>query len=797
MMAAPAPAGGAASPRRAAGGGGGGGAIEALVASVGEGAPAVAVEELLGRLDERRDALLAALAGAAAARFAAPPPPPADAPALAADAAARDALAALAERDLAGGDAACAAAAAAAGAHAAAERDLAAAAGAAAAARAGADLAAGLAAFDAAAARADYAGAAEAAVQLEAVVASAPALGAPAAAAVAARASPLRARVAAAPGRLLTAAAAGGFAPAPAGPRAATELADVWRAAAALGVLPATLAALADFLLERSVAPILAAAAAATRAPGAPADGGAIAERLLYKALKAAAEGALGGRAELAAGLGEALWPRLARAYVAARLEPLAGGGLLDLRGGGAAAETAEQPPAAAPEADLDLGALARRGALGAKLEEKAAKLGLLPAAAGPIAAAAAAGAARAARARRAALAAAARDLLASAAAHETEVVAAPAWAPPGGVAEAADARALFEAAGAAGAEAELAGEASLLNPGPYAVSRAVAEIARRMRSALVAAAAAGSAAAAAAAAAAALDAAALVVALPPRSPGAAGAGDSAELEALQREQGDPLLLPYPAALRYNDCMHVYRTLCALPYCLSPALARLLPGAGFAAAAARARAAGLAALEGMVGAQRRELLALAAELAPPAGGLDAGALIRARRAGMQLAAAFRRLGAVLRPALPPPALAAVAGALLDAAAAQACAALLARRDISVEESEQLPGLLEGLARGGLRDAALLGAPGGAPGGALAAALDAAAPSAARLAAVLSVLEARLAEIAARWADGSLAAAGLSARDVGRLVGALFEETEPRAELLSRLEADEESEYEDA
>ena len=63
----------------------------------------------------------------------------------------------------------------------------------------------------------------------------------------------------------------------------------------------------------------------------------------------------LGGNEELAAGLGAALWPRLAAAYVAARLAP------------------------ARPTSEGEVEAFSRRAGLGARLEGKAQKLGLLP----------------------------------------------------------------------------------------------------------------------------------------------------------------------------------------------------------------------------------------------------------------------------------------------------------------------------------------------------------------------------------------------------------------------------------
>jgi hypothetical protein len=112
------------------------------------------------------------------------------------------------------------------------------------------------------------------------------------------------------------------------------------------------------------------------------------------------------------------------------------------------------------------------------------------------------------------------------------------------------------------------------------------------------------------------------------------------------------------------------------------------------------------------------------------------------------------------------------------------------RDISVDESEQIPAILDQLTSGPLADAALAG--GGAPAAPadaerLRAALAAATPSVARLRQLCELMDARLAEIRRRWDGGVLSAAGLSANDVCGLVCALFEDTPPRRDLLRHLQ----------
>jgi hypothetical protein len=57
----------------------------------------------------------------------------------------------------------------------------------------------------------------------------------------------------------------------------------------------------------------------------------------------------------------------------------------------------------------------------------------------------------------------------------------------------------------------------------------------------------------------------------------------------------------------------------------------------------------------------------------------------------------------------------------------------------------------------------------------------------RLRAVLGLLDARLSDIVAAWEAGSLSAAGLALHEVGRLVMALFEDTDYRAQCLQRME----------
>lgn len=115
------------------------------------------------------------------------------------------------------------------------------------------------------------------------------------------------------------------------------------------------------------------------------------------------------------------------------------------------------------------------------------------------------------------------------------------------------------------GAFSGLEDEDPLLAGGEYAISRAAEGAVALMREALAEAVRSGNAALAQAMCGAVVDIAATVVALP--AAGAAGAGAGAAADAQQAEQAaaaaqQQLLLPYPAALRHNDCHYVYQARC-------------------------------------------------------------------------------------------------------------------------------------------------------------------------------------------------------------------------------------------
>eukprot|EP00887_Chlorella_sp_A99_P003530 scaffold7.g3530.t1 len=810
----------------------------------GEGLTSAALQELLHKVDVRKEEVLLtlyALVGERLAAEAEPLPSPSgdaavpavDAPALEEDAAFSSALASLHERGLVE-DAAAAQVVALAAQHTQLCTALHVATAAAAAARASAQLQQRLAELDAAVAEGRYAAAAQLAVELQdAVQASDTAAAAAAAAAgggdgsaaaaaaadawqqVEARVGPLRQQLLDAVGRLVELDPSTHL-PRPAGEsaEAVAALQEAWQGQRLLGLLPQGLTSLANLVLSQCVRSILAAeqeTAAAATAAGVPApgdspasslasttlsrltvrgDGRSRLERQLYKLLKAVVEQLLGGSVELAAELGPLLWPELAAAYVAVQLKPLR------------------------PQSDDELLAFSRRASLGVKLEQKAVKLGLLPPPAGAApaggggagAAASAGGEGPVTRyvqhtvgkllaAKRSRFIAAARDLLASpAAAQETATVGVP---QPGSrgtpKAGGAASRSLFgvgvggparQGSGAA-ANGGLEAEPPLLAGGEYVVTKAAQGAVALMREALSEACRSGNSALAQAMCGAVVDVAAMVVALPG---GAAATGAGGE---------DAQLLPYFAALRYNDLHYVYQTLCNLPYAHAPRLQQLVHrNINFINPANRLRRAGEEVLDAMVGRQAQELLQVVEEF-------------QCRRAVVQLLAGFKRLGGVLRGVLSPAAFVEVAGHLIQAVCEQITGDIMSLPDISVDDSEQIPRILDDLvssiheavlsgggapsssAAAAAADGARPGGPllGGAPLEAVAAALEEATPAVWKLRELAELLDIRMVEIRQRWQEGRLPALGFSAAEVAHLVCALFEDTDLRRDFLALLEGE--------
>jgi len=564
-------------------------------------------------------------------------------------------------------------------------------------------------------------------------------------------------------------------------------LAQVWQAAAALNVLPDSLQNLSMFIIEICVKAIIrdellasataannatvmespansiassALSAATTTRGGAAAKAGA--ERALYRCFKSVCENALGSNAGLIHQLGESFWPGASGAYIAAKLRP------------------------AKPVEDSELAGFMRAGSLAMKLEQKAVKLGLWNAEhEGPIAKFVRQAVGRVLAGKRVKYVTAARDLLTSSAAKETTAVSGippmPEKSPSFGTTSAS--RALFNSTGlknstvaATAALEELHGEPPIGDVGPYAVSRASVGLVSLMHDALGEACRSGSAALAQAMCGAVVDLASLLLALDPST--------------TDQER----VLPYIAALRYNNCLHVYRALCLLPQAHAPRLQSLVhPAVNFIAPARRVRDFGDAAMQSMVSRQRSELLDIASELRNWRG-LDGPGVIRCNKATRQLLAAFQRLTSVLYGVLPKYMFINVASELVNAVCGVIADAILEMGDISEEESQQIPNILglltapdtgiiatiAGMSTSMTQESEVAEKT-GSDGAKIAKIeqneLAMACSQVARLKEVCEMLDIPSREIALRWRSGRLAAVGLTKEQVVDMVRALFEDNE--------------------
>ena len=498
-------------------------------------------------------------------------------------------------------------------------------------------------------------------------------------------------------------------------------------------------------------------------------------------------------RAPTLAAFGDALWPRFAALYRSAIERRLAAGG-----GGGGAAAAA---------------ALRGAQAAAAGLEAAARDLGLLAGAAGAAAEPLGAAVARAVRA----------SYHAAQLPYLERARAAAARAGPGGAPAVTVGAPLpldgdfYRRCRAGQAKAwELDDPPSgwdasgpVLATGLYQVSEAALDATRIVDDALAAAAASGDAAEAAARASAVPKVAAMFAALPP----ALSAADA----------------PGAALLRANDLNHLANHLLLAPFVHGPELAALLGGEPwFGDEALRLRAQARALLNEALSAQQAALAEPLAALLPlgdaaaalaAAGGAAGAALgavaggggggggsrdaaASATRAVKAVLYTLERAGRLVWPALPPGEALDFSARLLAPLFRALCDGVLAMDEVAEAECDAVVALCRPIARGapgallkgavGSGGSAALGLDAGAAGAGLdagallEAALARRARGAARLEALLSQLEDKLAGIAARWEAGELAAAGLTAAEVARVVEAVFADTETRAQALQRI-----------
>ncbi|KAK9824037.1 hypothetical protein WJX72_007197 [[Myrmecia] bisecta] len=347
--------------------------------------------------------------------------------------------------------------------------------------------------------------------------------------------------------------------------------------------------------------------------------------------------------------------------------------------------------------------------------------------------------------------------------------------------------------------------EGPLLAAGVYRISSSAAQITYLLHAALTEACQSRNAAILQSMAAAIRDIVALMIALPP----------VVHAERLKGcypyTIGCPLhQVPHFAALHFNACQHVASQLLLLPQAFEPRLSQLA-GAPleFIRDAQDLRNAGWQQLQAQVQSQLQEVLGILDGASHFRNVSLAQRGITARKIVQQVLYFFRHLGGVLRDVLAPHEFVLAASALLQAVSSRITDDLLAIPDISVEESEDLPNILQPFVA--KATAAFLGSAGRRPASphyaagaaaavgrevgldqgevsdeVLVAAIKAAAPALTKLQAVLRLMDMRLVEIQRAWQDDRLQQAGLSVAEACHLVEALFEDTDLRREVLNSM-----------
>ena len=612
----------------------------------------------------------------------------------------------------------------------------------------------------------------------------------------------------------------------------ASALAQVWEAAATLGVLPSALLSLSTTILDHCITPILlahndsstsasaavpfrgrsvmespagsvasSALSAATAVGGGGAAAAAAGERALYRCFKSLCEGALGNNEEMIARFGHVFWPPVASSYISIKLAP------------------------AKPSTDAELAVFMRAGSLAIKLEQKAVKLGLWPSAPpssggeeagrkekeGPISKFVRVTIGRMLANKRIKYASAARDLLTSSTAlKETTTTTSPS-SPSSSFHKSTTnntSRALFTNTSTSTSNAsahaitnELKQEPVVGDVGTYIISRAAEGLTALMHEALSEACRSGSAALAQAMCGAVIDLASLFLAVVhPTTP---DDNDTSTDLASEANPASPNYVPFVAAVRYNDCMHIYRTLCILPQLHAPRLQALVhPALTFAVPARRVRASGEALLSSMVAAHRQQLLGAMRELRQWQG-LDGPGVIRCNKTVRQVLGGFQRLGGSLYGVLPRRVFVVdVAAHLANVVCETLADDILSMGDISADESEQIPRILGGLTApaDGIASHVVSGCfPSSTTRSSTAtleqdkewvkSTFEEAAVQINRLQEVCHLLDIPSREIAMRWRSGRLAAVGLTKQQVVDMVRALFEDNEfSRASLQAILQS---------
>lgn len=573
------------------------------------------------------------------------------------------------------------------------------------------------------------------------------------------------------------------------------SLARVWEAAAILDIFDQALVGLAAFIVQHCIAPICS-------VEGTPHG---VMERAMYKVLKATVDTTLdcAGSSrltprELRSRFGAVFWPVASERYIESKLRPLLS--TIDR------SSTTDRMESGIDE-------LLRTGQLGVKLEDKAMKLGLLgDQREGPIGQFVRQALMNYTDQQRSKRLWYAREALSKcysmaspSPAAEEELVLVTSFSrhflcadrkgstvisnerchdlsPPSSIeATVGENRTRLERSEIEDAVRELANELPLWEPGGrYSMRSGVASVADILMSTVKEASESKHSVVVESLLRTVIDMAALVVALDPSSMG----------ETNKRQ------LPYFVALRYNECMHVYRCLCMIPMMYAGLLEnRSRFSAELLDVAQRVRAAGEDSLDSMIAREGAALLEEAKEVTGWSSKMDGKSALRARKAAHGLRASFNRLCAILRDVLMPMGFVRVWSSLLNTVCGRLADSILELSDISEEDSTEIPKLLEPLLEDNVGKGVGLTVPRSTSGpntdhgdkvcdehgDAIPVALM---PSEwMRLKEITELLDIPSREIARRWQSGKLTEAGLSKDQVQHLVRALFEDTPHRRETL--------------
>ena len=153
--------------------------------------------------------------------------------------------------------------------------------------------------------------------------------------------------------------------------------------------------------------------------------------------------------------------------------------------------------------------------------------------------------------------------------------------------------------------------------------------------------------------------------------------------------------LPHVAALKYNECIHIFSLLCVLPEFIASNHQISRRKVDLTHLELRIRAAGEEALFRIVSGQEEEMLSAAADVTHWPG-IDASSGLRARKAVHGLRASFKRIYDILNDILPLRSTLRIFSRLLNTVCGYITDKILNLEDISEEDSKEIPQVLEPL-----------------------------------------------------------------------------------------------------